>query len=137
MGIWGPEKLEFEILDRPVEDSQEQPLGQLDASVALPTAPDAENLWIKDAHAVRSAIAAGIPRLVNKPSFPPITRLVHTTLRFGWALLSWKLFDRRLDKQNRTESLYRRLRIAAERLGPTYVKLAQLISAAEGFSRKH
>ena len=50
-------KLEFEILDRPVEDSQEQPLGQLDASVALPTAPDAENLWIKDAHAVRSAIA--------------------------------------------------------------------------------
>ena len=132
MGIWGPEKLEFEILDRPVEDSQEQPLGQLDASVALPTAPDAENLWIKDAHAVRSAIAAGIPRLVNKPSFPPITRLVHTTLRFGWALLSWKLFDRRLDKQNRTESLYRRLRIAAERLGPTYVKLAQLISAAEG-----
>ena len=132
MGIWGPEKLEFEILDRPVEDSQEQPLGQLDASVALPTAPDAENLWIKDAHAVRSAIAAGIPRLLNKPSFPPITRLVHTTLRFGWALLSWKLFDRRLDKQNRTESLYRRLRIAAERLGPTYVKLAQLISAAEG-----
>ena len=58
--------------------------------------------------------------------------MIHTTVRFGLAFLSWKILDRKLSKEKRTESLYRRLRIAAERLGPTYVKLAQLISAAEG-----
>ena len=136
MGIWGPEKLEFRVVDQPLEAVDDQtPLGSDNESTASSTwtaAPDSENRWIQQAHAVRSAIVAGVPRLVNTPSFPPVTRLVHTTFRFSWALLCWKLFDRRLADQTRTESLYRRLRIAAERLGPTYVKLAQLISAAEG-----
>ena len=95
-------------------------------------APDYENEWIQEADEVRKKISSGIPRLVNAPSIPPVTRLIHTTIRFGWALLSWKILDRKLSSEKRTESLYRRLRIAAERLGPTYVKLAQLISAAEG-----
>ena len=135
MGIWGPEKLEFEILESPSQVLNEQIGSSLDnelATLTAITAPDSENLWIQDAHAVRNTIVAGVPRLVNEPSFPPVIRLAHTTLRFGWALVSWKIFDRRLDQQSRTESLYRRLRVAAERLGPTYIKLAQLISAAEG-----
>ena len=137
MGIWGPEKLEFQILDKPVNEEVNHHLnfqsnkteGSFNKGT---TAPDYENKWIQDAHEVRKAISSGIPRLVNAPTLPPITRLIHTTVRFGLAFLSWKILDRKLSKEKRTESLYRRLRIAAERLGPTYVKLAQLISAAEG-----
>ena len=137
MGIWGPEKLQFRLLDEP--DEEQQNLESLfdSSSNALLTsnqiaAPDYENKWIRQAHVTRRAISLGIPRLVNAPSIPPVFRLTHTTLRFAWALLTWKVMDRRLSPKQRTESLYRRLRVAAERLGPTYVKLAQLISAAEG-----
>ncbi|MDP6862871.1 MAG: cytochrome P450 [Acidimicrobiales bacterium] len=136
MGIWGPDELQFRILADSTGDNEIETLTDVETEtttleVGLP-APDSENQWIRDAHAVRRVIVAGVPRLVNAPSFPPAIRLTHTTFRFGWALLSWKLFDRRLSGEERTKSLYRRLRIAAERLGPTYVKLAQLISAAEG-----
>jgi ubiquinone biosynthesis protein len=137
MGIWGPEKLQFRLLDEP--DEEQQNLESLfdSSSNSLSTsnqiaAPDYENKWIRQAHVTRRAISSGIPRLVNAPTIPPVFRLTHTTLRFAWALLTWKVMDRRLSPKQRTESLYRRLRIAAERLGPTYVKLAQLISAAEG-----
>jgi ubiquinone biosynthesis protein len=136
MGIWGPDKLEFLVLDEPTDLNEVRTPGDNKAGLPLAlvesSASDAENLWIQGAHSFRQQIVAGVPRLVNAPSLPPAIRLTHTTLRFGWAFLAWKLFDRGLSNQLRTESLYRRLRIAAERLGPTYVKLAQLISAAEG-----
>ena len=136
MGIWGPDKLEFRILEEPSAraripanaaentERQRQVLGSV--------APDAENHWIQKADVVRQRIVAGLPRLVNAPSFPPITRLLHTSLRFGWAFCSWRLFDRRRSADAKQHALYNKLRLAAERLGPTYVKLAQLISAAEG-----
>ena len=137
MGIWGPDQLEFRILDKPnIEKPPDQfafqPSKQKRFLSKGTAAPDYENEWIQEADEVRKKISSGIPRLVNAPSIPPVTRLIHTTIRFGWALLSWKILDRKLSSEKRTESLYRRLRIAAERLGPTYVKLAQLISAAEG-----
>ncbi len=136
MGIWGPDELRFRILADSTGGNEIKTFAGVETGTAMPEAglpaPDSENQWIKDAHAVRRVIVAGVPRLVNAPSFPPAIRLTHTTLRFGWALLGWKLLDRRLSGEERTKSLYRRLRIAAERLGPTYVKLAQLISAAEG-----
>ena len=136
MGIWGPDKLEFRVLAEPsvraripanaAENTERQP------QVLGAVAPDAENHWIQKADVVRQRIVAGLPRLVNAPSFPPITRLLHTTFRFGWAFCSWRLFDRRRSPDAKQHALYNKLRLAAERLGPTYVKLAQLISAAEG-----
>jgi len=136
MGIWGPDELRFRVLNESAENHENHVLGVIKEEstdgVVESAAPDSENDWIKDAHAVRRVIVAGVPRLVNAPSFPPAIRLSHTTIRFGWALVAWKFLDRRLPEQQRIASLYRRLRVAAERLGPTYVKLAQLISAAEG-----
>ena len=136
MGIWGPDKLEFRVLAEPsvraripanaAENTERQP------QVLGAVAPDAENHWIQKADVVRQRIVAGLPRLVNAPSFPPITRFLHTTFRFGWAFCSWRLFDRRRSPDAKQHALYNKLRLAAERLGPTYVKLAQLISAAEG-----
>jgi len=136
MGIWGPDELHFRVLSESAGNVEKETPGVIKEESTIrvvdSAAPDSENQWIKDAHAVRRVIVAGVPRLVNAPSFPPAIRLSHTTLRFGWALLAWKFLDRRLPDEQRIASLYRRLRIAAERLGPTYVKLAQLISAAEG-----
>ena len=137
MGIWGPEKLEFRVIEEPERSGAfaRHPTGLVEKPSAanVPVAaPDHENKWIRDADSVRRTIASSIPQLVAAPSIPPLFRLTHTTIRFGWALLSWKIVDRRLSHERRTESLYRRLRGAAEHLGPTYIKLAQLISAAEG-----
>ena len=136
MGIWGPETLLFEITENTELGAPEDPKDGLADGKHLhelgAAAPKAENEWIQSAHGVRQRIVAGVPKLINAPTFPPIGRLLNTSMRFGWALLAWKLFDRRRSAEARQASLYRRLRVAAEALGPTYVKLAQLISAAEG-----
>ena len=44
----------------------------------------------------------------------------------------WKIRDRKAEGPEKQALLYERLRHVAELQGPTYVKLAQLISAAEG-----
>ena len=51
-------------------------------------------------------------------------------IRLGSALLGWGLRDR--GTQRSRPGLSRRLRPAFERLGPTYIKLGQIISSGEG-----
>ncbi len=63
--------------------------------------------------------------------------MLTTTAQLGWAILSWRLIEkRRADKLGRREisraGLSRRLRKAFERLGPTYIKLGQILSSGEG-----
>jgi ubiquinone biosynthesis protein len=48
------------------------------------------------------------------------------------ALGGWALTDRRAGGARSRAGLSRRLRIAAEHLGPTYIKLGQIISSGEG-----
>ena len=91
-----------------------------------------EDLWVREALGRRSLLQASIPKLVRKPTFPPLPRLVLTLWRFGSAFLAWKVLDQGKPEIERKPALYTRIRRAAERQGPTYVKLAQLISAAEG-----
>ena len=53
--------------------------------------------------------------------------------RLGAAVALWALRERRSDAPEvRRAGISRRLRVAAERLGPTYIKLGQIISAGEG-----
>ena len=138
MGIWGPSRIEVEIHSAPTrEPSLGEPLGGTveritDKSSDIGTSSSAEDSWVREAVGRRNLVQAGIPKLVRQPTFPPLLRLLVTLWRFGWALLTWKVFDRRKQEIERKPALYSRLRKAAERQGPTYVKLAQLISAAEG-----
>jgi ubiquinone biosynthesis protein len=44
----------------------------------------------------------------------------------------WALRERQLDESPRRAAISRRLRLAAERLGPTYIKLGQIVSSGEG-----
>jgi ubiquinone biosynthesis protein len=52
--------------------------------------------------------------------------------RLGTAVGMWAWKGRRRDRSTSRRDLSRRLRIAAEHLGPTYIKLGQIISSGEG-----
>ncbi len=58
--------------------------------------------------------------------------MLRTVYQLGSALGLWWLRERRGDPQQSREAISRRIRVAAERLGPTYIKLGQIISSGEG-----
>ena len=57
---------------------------------------------------------------------------IRTVRLMGVALGGWYLGARRQGGSTSVAVLSRRLRLAAERLGPTYIKLGQIISSGEG-----
>jgi ubiquinone biosynthesis protein len=77
--------------------------------------------WRAGAAALRSATAGQVPQLLGRRRLPP-GRLVSSSV------------DKvavRVAELSRA-GLSRRLRVAFERLGPTYIKLGQIISSGEG-----
>ena len=50
----------------------------------------------------------------------------------GGALGLWYLTERRRGGPEKIAGISRRLRIAAERLGPTYIKLGQIVASGDG-----
>ena len=77
-----------------------------------------------------------LPELTAPRRVPNVERAVTVVRGFGTAVGLWWLTGRRKgrsgDKAASRADLSRRLRIAIERLGPTYIKLAQIISSGEG-----
>ena len=73
-----------------------------------------------------------VPTLARPPRLPPLKRLGTTLRHLGTAIGLWFVLERRHENPRRKVELSRRLRLAAEALGPTYVKLGQIISAGEG-----
>jgi ubiquinone biosynthesis protein len=73
-----------------------------------------------------------VPELVTPSRLPPLTRLAQVVRRLGPALVRWALIDRRRPGRESRAGISRRLRVAAERLGPTYIKLGQIISSGRG-----
>ncbi len=86
--------------------------------------------WLAPVPEARKQMALKIPKMTRRRYLPPLGRTVHVGARFGYAVGAWYLRDRK--KDDSTQLLSRRLRKAAEKLGPTYIKLAQIISAGEG-----
>jgi ubiquinone biosynthesis protein len=75
--------------------------------------------------------AADLARVLIRPRrYPSGGRVLTVGLRLGTALLSWGITDRGTPTSK--SGLSRRLRPAFERLGPTYIKLGQVISSGEG-----
>jgi ubiquinone biosynthesis protein len=75
--------------------------------------------------------AADLARQLVRPRrFPPGLRVIDVGFRLGTALVGWGIRDR--GTPNSRSGLSRRLRPAFERLGPTYIKLGQIISSGEG-----
>ena len=88
--------------------------------------------WRIGLGAVRRRVAAEVPSLTHRRFLPPFRRLGRVGWHLGRALGTWALVERRRGAPESTAGLARRLREAAEDLGPTYIKLGQIISSGEG-----
>ncbi len=86
--------------------------------------------WARAVKILRRQQQRQLPHLTRPPRIPPLGRAVTVVFVLGRAVGLWYLLARR--GENSRADLARRLREAAERLGPTYIKLAQIISAGEG-----
>src|SRR5207237_10178873 len=73
---------------------------------------------------------ATVPPLTLRRRVPPGGRVVGVAARLGRALVPWAVRER--GRPTSRAGLSRRLRQAFERLGPTYIKLGQIISSGEG-----
>jgi ubiquinone biosynthesis protein len=91
--------------------------------------------WRAQVPALRDAARAEVPRLTTPGRVPPGLRFLRVSTRLLAALAPWfarKRAGRYPDAVARRADLSRRLRRAAEVLGPTYIKLGQIISSGEG-----
>jgi ubiquinone biosynthesis protein len=81
---------------------------------------------------VRARTRAEVPQLTRRRRVPPAGRLLLTVRHLSVPVAAWALVERRRGGAESRAGLSRRLRQAAEQLGPTYIKLGQIISAGEG-----
>ena len=91
-----------------------------------------ELAWMAPVEAERQRIAAMLPDLITPRRLPPGRRIGRTTVQLGSAVGLWWIGARRKGGDESIADLARRLRIAAERLGPTYIKLGQVVSSGQG-----
>ena len=96
------------------------------------TVDPSKMLWLPQVDSLRQRNAASIPKLIKRQLLPPGARVVKVGWHLGKALLMWRLIERPKGNPTSREGLSRRLKVAFEVLGPTYVKLGQIISSGEG-----
>jgi ubiquinone biosynthesis protein len=106
----------------------------------------AEPPWLVDPDAMvwragmverRRTTQAQVPGLLRRRRRPPGGRVVTVAVHLLRALAGWYLLDRRRAKREgqpelSRAGLSRRLRHAFQVLGPTYIKLGQILSSGEG-----
>jgi ubiquinone biosynthesis protein len=110
--------------DLPQGAFSDTPPWTLDDPASLP--------WRQGLAATRERVRAEVPDLTRPDRWPPWRRMVRVTTRLGTAVGLWALREHRTGGTASRAGISRRLRRAAERLGPTYIKLGQIISSGEG-----
>ncbi|MEE9416362.1 MAG: AarF/UbiB family protein [Acidimicrobiales bacterium] len=88
--------------------------------------------WKVGLDTVRSVVSRQVPDLIRKRRLPPGIRVVRVVWELGKAVAIWSLTARREGGSTSKADISKRLRVAAETLGPTYIKLGQIISSGEG-----
>jgi len=88
--------------------------------------------WRAGLDTVRADAHARVPGLLRRRRLPPLLRLGKTSALLAWAVLTWAAMERRSGGTISRAGISRRLRRACERLGPTYIKLGQIISSSKG-----
>lgn len=91
-----------------------------------------ELTWTTGIKVLRSSTRKQIPGLTARRTVPPPRRLMVVSGRLGKAVVGWLVLDRPKGGADSRAGLSHRLRIAAEKLGPTYIKLGQIISSGAG-----
>jgi ubiquinone biosynthesis protein len=88
--------------------------------------------WRVGLDTTRREVHDSLPNLIRARKLPPGTRVGTTVRHLGGALIGWYFTERRRGGSEKLAGLSRRLRVAAEHLGPTYIKLGQIVSSGEG-----
>ncbi|MEP6660152.1 MAG: AarF/UbiB family protein [Acidimicrobiales bacterium] len=91
--------------------------------------------WRAGGDELRAAARREVPVLTKPAKWPPGLRVARVALRISAALLPWtvrKKTKRFGSPEASRADISRRLRSAAEDLGPTYIKLGQIISSGQG-----
>ena len=91
--------------------------------------------WLALADELRTRAQAEVPVLTKPSRLPPGLRVVRVAGRLGAAVGPWlmrKRLGRHADGSASRADISQALREAAESLGPTYIKLGQIISSGEG-----
>jgi ubiquinone biosynthesis protein len=94
---------------------------------------DPEDLaWKSGLTRIRSELQAALPELIRPRKLPPGARVGTTVRHLGGALAMWYATERRRGGSEKIAGISRRLRVAAEQLGPTYIKLGQIVASGDG-----
>jgi ubiquinone biosynthesis protein len=88
--------------------------------------------WGGDVADLRERARVAVPDLVRPRALPPMWRFAEASVLIGSALLAWTVAERRRGGCASRSGLSRRLRRAFEWLGPSYIKLGQIISSGRG-----
>jgi ubiquinone biosynthesis protein len=88
--------------------------------------------WRSGLAGVRTRLNASLPQLTQRRTLPPLRRMGTTLRSIGPGLGLWYLRERRRGGTESIAGISRRLRVAAEKLGPTYIKLGQIIASGDG-----
>ena len=91
--------------------------------------------WANDATQIRINVRREVPDLTTPRRIPPLGRLLYVVCVLGSAVLPWlvrKKLKRFATPAESNAAISLRLRKAVETLGPTYIKLGQIISSGEG-----
>jgi ubiquinone biosynthesis protein len=88
--------------------------------------------WTRGLDEIRARTKHEAIQLAHPPKVPPIARVLRTGADLGSGLTLWALVERRKDQSTSRAGVSKRLRKSFERLGPTYIKLGQILSAGEG-----
>jgi ubiquinone biosynthesis protein len=95
----------------------------------------ADAKWLDLARTLRRNAQAEVPRLTAPSKLPPGLRVLTVVRHLGIAVAPWmvrKKLKRHAGPEASRADISLRLRKAAEALGPTYIKLGQIISSGEG-----
>lgn len=92
--------------------------------------------WESGLPVLRLATQRQVPALTRDRRHPPLRRTATVVGRLVVALGTWAVRGRRAGGSESRAVLSAQLRLAAESLGPTYLKLCQIISSGEGIFPK-
>lgn len=81
---------------------------------------------------LRARSRAMVPELVRPRRLPPSARMLAAGTHLGKAVGAWALIEKRSGGSVSRGGLAKRLRVAFQELGPTYIKLGQILSSGEG-----
>lgn len=102
-------------------------------SDAAPWIVEIEHLaWLPGVDSLRARNRAQVPRLIAHRRSPQTLRTLTIAWAIGRAVAGWRLLDRPKGNPASRIGLSHRLKQTFEHLGPTYIKLGQIISSGEG-----